>query len=337
MDRIRLSRRALLGAGTLMALAPAGVCAAALPRPEKSRISLGVVARSELPYLPLVVAEQLGYFRAEGLELDLVEGGSAPDVVCGPFEQVLKAHGRSQPEVAFALLGRTPAVALGVSTRAVPEVRSASDLRGKRIGIVATGSTSHLMAKTVLLRAGVAPADMQFIGVGGAQTASQALRGGQVDALCSGEPAITMLEQRAELRIVSDARTVKGSEAVFGGPMPAVCLHAPTEFVQRHPGICQVLADGIVQSLKWLQTAGPRDILRTVPEAYLMGDLGLYLASFERARESLSPDGLLPAEGARTGLRAVAAFDLTLRADRVDLARSYTNVFVQRARERLRK
>lgn len=336
MEPLRLTRRALLGAGTLMAMASASVSAAG-PRPEKPRIGLAVAARGELPYLPLVVAEQLGYFRAEGLELELVEGGTAPDVVCSPFEQVLQAQARGQAETAFALLGRAPAVALGVSTRSLPEVRHAGELRGRRIGVVASGTTSHLVAKVALLRAGVAPADMQFIGVGGVQTASQALRGGQVDALCSGEPVMTMLEQRAEVRILSDARTVRGTEAVFGGPMPAVCLHATTEFVQRHPGVCQVLADGIVQALKWLQTAGPRDLLRTVPEAYVSGDLGLYLAAFERARESFSPDGLLPAEGARTALRAVAAFDPTLRPERVDLARAYTNVFVQRARERLRK
>lgn len=335
MDRPVASRRAALRAGVLMALAPAWARAAP-PRLERLRVSLAVPSRGDLPYLPLLVADQLGYFRADGLEVDVVEGASTADVIASPFVQVLLAQGRGQPEQAFALLGRTPAVALGVSTRSLPQARQAADLRGRRIGIASSGSTSHLMAKLVMLRAGIPPADMQFVDLGSAALAPQAVRSGQVDALCVGEPAMTMLEQKAEVRVVSDARTLRGTEAVFGGLMPAACLHATAEFVQRHPGVCQVLADGIVHALKWLQTAGPRDLLRTVPEAYLAGDMGLYLASFERARESLSVDGLMPAEGARTALRALAAFDPALRLERIDLPRSYTNAFVQRARERFR-
>ncbi len=335
-DRSIASRRAALRAGVVMALAP-GWARAALPsRLERTRVSVAVPSRGDFPYLPLLVADQLGYFRADGLEVELLEGAGSADVIASPFEQVLLALGRGQSEQAFALLGRAPAMALGVSTRALPQARQPADLRGRRIGIAANGSTSHLMAKLVLLRAGVQPSEVQFIDVGGAASAPQAVRSGHVDALCVGEPAMTMLEQKAEVRVMSDARTLRGAEAVFGGPMPAACLHAPGEFVQRHPGVCQVLADGIVHALKWLQTAGPRDLLRTVPEPYLMGDMGLYLASFERARESLSTDGLLPPEGARTALRALAAFDPALRPERIDLPRSYTNAFVQRARERFR-
>ncbi len=336
MDRIDACRRAALRAGLLLAAWPTFAQAALPARLERNRVSLSVPARGDLPYLPLLVADQLGYFRADGLEVEMVEGASAADVIAGPFEQVLQAQGRGLPEQAFALMGRTPAMALGVSTRALPQARQPADLRGRRIGIAANGSTSHLMAKLVLMRAGVPPTEVQFVGVGGAASASQAVRSGQVDALCIGDPAMTMLEQKAEVRVVSDARTLRGAEAVFGGPMPAACLHASAEFVQRHPGVCQVLADGIVHALKWLQTAGPRDLLRTVPEPYLMGDLGLYLASFERARESLSIDGQMPTDGARTALRALAAFDASLRPERIDLPRSYTNVFVQRARERFR-
>jgi hypothetical protein len=50
--------------------------------------------------------------------------------------------------------------------------------------------------------------------------------------------------------------------------MPAGCLYAPDhDFVQKHPNTCQALATAIVQGLKWMQTAGPSDIIKTVPEA----------------------------------------------------------------------
>jgi NitT/TauT family transport system substrate-binding protein len=295
---------------------------------------VGASQRADLHYLPLTVAEQLGFFRAEGLEVELVEGPA--DVQCGPYEHTIQQQAQGRFLQSIVVQARTPALALGVSPRAVPQFRSLVDLRGRRIGIAAPGTPSHLVAKLALLRAGVDPADVQFVVVGGTASATLALRSGQVDALCKGEPAMTMLEQRAEVRIVSDTRTLKGTQALFGGPLPAACLYAPTEFIQRHPATCQALAHAIVHALKWLQTAGPQDILRTVPEAYLQGDRALYLASFEKVRESLSVDGLLPLEGARTALRALAAFDPALRLERIDLARTYTNEFAQRARERFR-
>ena len=91
-----------------------------------------------------------------------------------------------------------------------------------------------------------------------------------------------------------------------------------------------------MHALKWLQTAGPRDIVKTVPEAYLLGDRALYLASFEKLRESISPDGILTIEGARTALRALSAFDAGVAAARIDLARTYTNAYARRAKERFR-
>lgn len=79
--------------------------------------------------------------------------------------------------------------------------------------------------------------------------------------------------------------------------MPAACLYAPLEFIQKNPNTCQAMANAIVHGLKWLQTAGPSDIIKTVPENYLLGDRGLYLASFSKVRDAIALDGILPEEG----------------------------------------
>jgi NitT/TauT family transport system substrate-binding protein len=150
------------------------------------------------------------------------------------------------------------------------------------------------------------------------------------------EPVMTMLEQKGEVKIISDTRTLKGTQEVFGGPMPACCLYAPVEFIDRNPNTCQALANAVVHSLKWLQTAGPSDIIKTVPEGYLLGDRALYLASFNKVREAIALDGMLPEEGARTALKALATFDPTLNADRISLGRTYTNDFARRAKEKFK-
>ena len=118
--------------------------------------------------------------------------------------------------------------------------------------------------------------------------------------------------------------------------MPAACLYASAEFIQKHPNTCQALTNAIVHGLKWLQTAGPGDIIKTVPETYLLGDRALYLASFDKVREAIAIDGLVPAEGPRTALTAIASFDPSVKAEKIDLAKLYTNDFARRAKDRFK-
>jgi NitT/TauT family transport system substrate-binding protein len=73
-----------------------------------------------------------------------------------------------------------------------------------------------------------------------------------------------------------------------------------------------------------------------VPENYLLGDRALYLASFNKVREAISLDGVLADEGARTALKALVSFDPNIKADKIDLSRTYTNTFARKAKEKFK-
>ncbi len=340
-----ISRRRFAGATLFSAACVAIPALHAQSKPEKPKIALAVGGKAAFYYLPLTISEQLGYFKAEGIELEIsdfaggaralqaVVGGSA-DVCSGAFEHTINLQAKNQMFQAFVLQGRAPQIAFGVSTKNMPDYRSVADLKGKKIGVSAPGSSTNMMANLVLSRGGVKSGDVSFIGVGTAAGALTALRSGQIDAMCNTDPVMTMLEQKGDVKIISDTRTLKGTAEVFGGPMPAACLYAPVEFIQKNPNTCQALASAIVRGLKWLQTAGPGDIIKTVPESYLLGDRALYLASFNKVRESISPDGILPDDGARTALKALASFDAAIKAEKIDLTKTYTNEFARRAKER---
>lgn len=347
MGKPVVNRRSFVAGAALAAASMAVPVRGAQTRLEKSHVTIAVGGKAALYYLPLTVAEQLGYFAAEGLDVQISDyAGSAQalravadgaaDVVSGAYEHTISLQSKGQFFQAFVLQGRAPQIALGVSTRSLPRFREVADLRGRRIGITGPGSSTSLMASLVLSRAGLKAEEVSFIGVGTSAGALTALRSGQIDALCNVDPVMTMLEHKGDVRIVVDTRTLKGAREVFGGLMPAASLYAPLDFVQRHPATAQALASAIVHSLKWLQTAGPGDIIRTVPDAYLMGDRGLYLASFEKVRESIAVDGLFPEEGSRTALRALTSVDGAFGAGRIDLARTYTNQFAIRAKARFK-
>ncbi len=342
-----LNRRLFSAAGLCAAAALAAPALRAQNRLEKSKVAIAVGGKASFYYLPLTLAEQLGYFKAEGLEVEIsdfaggaralqaVVGGSA-DVVSGAYEHTINLQNKGQLFQAFVLQGRAPQIALGISHKTLPAYKSVADLKGKKIGVTAPGSSTNMMANLVLARAGLKAADVSFIGVGTSAGALSALRSGQIDAICNIDPVMTMLEQKGDVRIVFDTRTLKGTREVFGGPMPAGCLYAPLDFIQKHPNTAQALTNAIVHGLKWLQTAGPGDLIKTVPESYLLGDRGLYLASFDKVRESIALDGVFPDEGGKTALRALASFDATLKPERIDLSKTWTNQFAARAKARFK-
>jgi NitT/TauT family transport system substrate-binding protein len=314
---------------------------------EKNRLVVAVGGKAARQLLPLTIAERLDFFAAEGLEVDMLDVGNgvraqhsvmegAADVACGVFEGRLAPQTRKHLLQAFVLLGRAPQIAFGVSTRAFPTAIKLANLKSRKIAVAAPGSSAQLVTALVLARAGLTLADVQVVDAGGVGAALQAVRSGGADAIAHTEPVITMLEQKGDIRIVSDTRSLKGAQEVFGGPMPSACLFAPAQSVQNQANTMQALTNAVVHALKWLQTAGPSDLIKVVPESYLLGDRGLYLTSFGKIRESIALDGLIPDDGAKTALRVMAGLDTTLLPGKIDLERVYTNVYARKAKDKFR-
>ncbi|EER59902.1 NMT1/THI5 like domain protein [Acidovorax delafieldii 2AN] len=344
MHRHPLSRRnfgALSALSAVAACAPAGWAQPARPAP--GRITIAVGGQGVLYHLPLTIADRLGFFQAEGLDVTVQDyaGGAlalqatqagAAQVCSGAYEHTLRQHARGHDYRAFVLQGRAPQQALGVSMRAMPGYRRPGDLKGRRIGVSAPGSSTEVMARMLLARAGVNPREVSFVGVGSGAAALAALRAGRVHALCHADPVMALLEQKGEVRIVGDLRTLHAAQDLFGGAMPASCLYAPQAFLQKEPLAAQALANGIVHALKWLQTAAPADLVKAVPSSYLLGDRAVYLAAFNRVRETFSPHGLMPDDGPATALRALAEIHPEMAGPRTGLSRTFTNDLARKAR-----
>src|SRR6478735_3381053 len=108
MDTTR--RHLLLAAGAVLA-APSLVRAQGV---EKPKLTVAVGGRNLLYYLPLSIADQLGYFKSEGLDVTIADfaggaqalravvGGSA-DVTSGAFEHTVNMQAKGQHLRAFVL------------------------------------------------------------------------------------------------------------------------------------------------------------------------------------------------------------------------------------------
>src|SRR6478609_8576993 len=141
-----ISRRTFVSAAAVSAAAIAAPALRAQPKLERSKVSIAVGGKAAFYYLPLTISEQLGYFKAEGLDIEISDfaggaralqalvGGSA-DIVSGAYEHTINMQSKNQFIQSFVLMGRAPQIAVGVATKALPHYKGLADLRGKKIGV----------------------------------------------------------------------------------------------------------------------------------------------------------------------------------------------------------
>ena len=310
--------------------------------PEQPRVVLAVGGRTSIAYLPLTIAEQKGFFKEQGLEVEIQDmpggakalqalvGGSA-DVVVGYYDHTIQMQAIGKGLAAVALLTRYPGFVLAARSDLAGRVRHAGDLKGMKVGVTAPGSSTHFFLNYLLGKQGLKPSEVSAIGIGASATAVASVEQKQVDALVNLDPMITVLESRGLIKVLADTRTARGAEEVFGGEYPGSSLYATREFIDRHPRATQRLVNAIVKALRWAEGKTPEQIAEAVPASYFAGDRTLYLKGVANSRGTFSPDGRLPEAAPPRVLAVLALFDEQVARAKIDLSQTYTNRFVDQA------
>lgn len=335
----RLTRRATL----------AGLAATALPlpaiaqrAPEKSKVVLGVGGRALLYYLPLAIADRRGFFKEQGLDVEINDfaggarslqalvGGSV-DVVAGAYEHTIRMQAKAQDIRAVVEMGRFPGIVIAVRKALADRVKSAADFRGLKIGVTAPGSSTALTAQFAMVKAGLRATDAPIIGIGGGASAVAAVIQNQVDVISHLDPVISKLEADGLITTLIDTRTEAGTRAVFGGSNPAAVIYSRQDFIEKNPETMQRIVNASVKALKWLETATPEQVADTVPVEYHLGDRPVYLSAVAKLKESYSRTGIATAEGMRSVLEMLKTLDPEMANATVDLAKTFDARFAQRA------
>lgn len=304
------------------------------------RIASG--SRGIIYYLPLAIADIKGFFKQEGLSVSIANfaGGSAAvkavvggssDIISGAFEHAINLQSKGQFYRAFVQQGQAPMIALGVSSKTMADYKAPADLKGKKVGVTAPGSSTAMVVSFFLSKHGLQRDDVSFIGVGGGAAAVTAIRSGQIDALSNLDPVVTTLVASGDLKIIADTRTMSGTQSIFGGSMPAGSLLASQEYVDANKDTVQRLTNAIVRADKWIRTAGADEILKTVPESFFSDNPDLYKACVRNNMEALSPDGMISTDGPKTALNALAAYVPDFDRSKIDLSKCWTNSFAESA------
>ncbi|MBB4017884.1 NitT/TauT family transport system substrate-binding protein [Chelatococcus caeni] len=328
-----------IAAAALMAVAGSAAHAADV---EKPKLALGVGGKPLLYYLPLTIAERKGFFKEEGLEVEINDfGGGAKslqalvggsvDVVTGAYEHTIRMQAKGQDIRAVIELGRFPGIVLAVKKEKADAIKSPADLKGAKVGVTAPGSSTNFFVNYLIAKAGGNPKDAAYIGVGGGAGAVAAMKKGEIEAISNLDPVISKLEADGDVAVIADSRTEQGTKEIFGGSNPAAVVYLKQDFIEKNPNTVQAIVNAFHKSLKWLETASADDIVATVPEAYYLGDRSLYERAVEASRETYSRTGIIPEDGMKSALDMLVQFDEELAKANVDLSKTFTDTFVKKA------
>src|SRR5438552_12440282 len=249
--RFRLCALVTLLAATIALVSPVHA-----QDPEKARISIGVGGKSLFYYLPLTIADRQGYFKAEGLDIEILDfpggakalqallGGSV-DVVSGAYEHTISQQAKGQNIEALVLQGKYAGIVLALPKAKAAAYKSPADLKGMKIGVTAPGSSTNMFVNILLAKAGLKPDDVSIIGVGAGAGAVAIMKRGEIDAVSHLDPVIAQLESDGTVVPVIDTRTEKGMQEVYGGAYAAGCIYAPPEFAKKNPRTAQAVVNAI--------------------------------------------------------------------------------------------
>jgi len=303
---------------------------------KTAEIRIAIGGQAQLIYLPVTLAQELGYYKDAGLNVTLLDfpggakalealmGGSA-DVVCGFYDHTIQMAAQGKDLRAFVAMLRYPGLVL-VS----PSASAIEDLKGKTVGVSAPGSSTHMFLNYLLVKHGLKPEDVSNASIGMSATAVGAVTHNKVDAAVMTDPALAIVRrQMPGLHILADTRTAEGVQSIFGvESYPSAVLYSKAEWVERNRDAAKELAGAITKTLSWMRSHTPDEIRDKMPASFKTEDAATDAEVLRTAQAMLSVDGKFTPEAVEAVHKVLSTSLPAVRDARIDLGKTYTNELV---------
>jgi NitT/TauT family transport system substrate-binding protein len=319
------------------------LCTPALAAPEQPKLTIAVGGKPLFYYLPLTIAERLGYFKDEGLDVTITDfpggakalqslmGGSA-EMVSGAYEHTINMQAKGQAIRAVVVQGRYAGIVLGLAPELAARYKSPKDLKGLKIGVTAPGSSTNMFVNALLAKDGLKPSDVSIIGVGATAGAVAAMQKKNIDAMANLDPVTNLLEVEGSMVAKVDTRTLEGQKYVYGADYAAGVIYAREEFIQKNPQTVQAVVNAMVRALRWIQKATPEQIVATVPPEYYGEQKAMYRVALGKNIPTMSPDGSMTMAAAKNVYNVLKTFEPSVQAAAsIDLGKTFDNRYVVEA------
>ncbi len=293
-------------------------------------------------YLPAKLAEQLGYFKEQGLDVELsdeqagIEGADAMIAgevagVVGFYDHTIDLQGKGKFTESVVQFGQVPGEVELVSSKLADKVHSFADLKGKSLGVTGLGSSTNFLTLFLAARAGLKPGDVTTVAVGAGTAFIAAMKQDHIQAGMTTEPTISQVVSTGLGKVLVDMRTAKGTKEALGGTYPASCLYMTADYVKKNPETVQKLVNAFVKTMQWINTHSAAEIADKMPADYYVGNKASYVAALAAGKGMYTPDGKMPADGPPTVLAVLSTFEPGLKGKQIDLSKTYTTEFVDKA------
>lgn len=290
-------------------------------------------------YAPQYVAMSQGFFREEGLDVELTNGGGADKVMtavvsgqadmglAGPEAAIyVMNQGKEDHPVIFAQLTKRDGSFLVGRT---PGPFSWDQVRGKTIIGGRAGGVPEMTLEYVLRQNGVEPqrdavvdTSVQFNMMAGAFT------GGNGDYVTLFEPTATEVERAGHGYILCSI----GEES---GEIPYTAYFASQSYMTAHPEVIQGFANAIARAQQWIVDHTDREVAEAIIDQFPDTDLDTLEAVTARHRQIDAWNaGPMMARSALERLETVMTEAGELEKDQwVDFDKLVDNSFAQKAME----
>ena len=308
---------------------------------EKITIMVGGIEKQI--YLPAKLAEQLGYLKETGLDIELLSepagvnaevemlSGAAQGVV-GFYDHTIDLQAKGKLVESVVQFSQAPGEVILVSKAAAGVIKSPADFKGKTVGVTGLGSSTNFLTQYLATKAGVKNYEFTTLPVGAGSTFVAAVAQGKIDAGMTTEPTISKLTSTGAASILVDLRTMKETEAALGGAYPAACLYMPTAWVSTHKEQVQKIVTAFVKTLKYIKTHSAKEIAEKMPPDYYSSNKQMYIDALEGSKQMFTADGVMPASGPATVLKVLQGFDKAVQGKSINLANTFTTDFVKAAK-----
>jgi NitT/TauT family transport system substrate-binding protein len=293
-------------------------------------------------YLPAMLTQRLGYFKEEGLDVQLLSepagvqaetalvSGQVQGAV-GFYDHTLDLQTKGKSVESVVQFSQAPGEVEIVAKKRADDITSPKDFKGKKLGITGLGSSTDFLTKYLAVKNGVKVSEFTPVAVGAGPTFISALQKGAIDGGMTTDPTVATVMEKNLGKVLIDMRTPKGSQEALGGPYPSSSLYMQTDWVNSHKETVQKLANAFVKTLKWMSTHTASDIAAKMPADYSQGNKTLYAAAVRSTLPMFTKDGVMPQDGPETVEKVLKAFNPNIKNADVDLSKTYTTEFVKKA------
>ena len=329
----------------VLALVPGCRDSRAIPMSHgRAQISIMIGGLDAMVYLPAVLAQQLGNFHHQDIDVTLLNeqsgANSATALLAGDVQAVvgfydhtidLQANGKCTKSV--VQMADIPGTVELVAVDKAKAITSPADFRGQKLGVTSLGSSSDMLTQALAGQAGLHTADYSRVKVGTGPTFIAALNHGGIDAGMTTDPTVALMVNSGQAKILVDMRTEQGTRTALHGLYPSTSLYMRCETVEHHPEIVQKLVTAFVQTLRWMKQHSPQEIADRMPAQFARSNRDLYVQSVRNSIGMFNGDGLMKREAAQNVLDILGRYSRNVHRarDRIDLSATYSTAFAEHA------